>query len=230
MKLRTLMLSGVAFGTMIALSTLAADAAELAAVGGVAGGATGSIGGAAAGIDSGLSGTMNSQAGTIGAMGSTATRTDVGAPPLTPPSPAGEIKTPTPSASVGAQGGGNAGAAGIGVTGSTGAQAGTSGMAGGSAGLSTGAGVPIASLPDPLTTLQHAAVKSRDGASIGTIQSVQTASNGKPSAVKVSLASAVGDTKEISLKPSQLSFDQKNKIVVSSLSQGEIDSLAAAQH
>lgn len=206
MKHKTLMLSGVAFGTFLTLSTFAV-AAGIGAVGGV----TGSVGGAAGGMTTGLSGSVSPATGTIGAMGNAGTQTDIGAPPLTPPSATGSIKTPTPSASVGAETGGKVDAPAIGVTGST------------------GIGVPVANLSDPLTTLQHAAVKSRDGASIGTIQSVKTGTNGKASTVKVSLANAVGETKEISLKPSQLSFDQKNKIVVSSLSQAEIDSLAAAQ-
>lgn len=201
MTLKTLMLSGVAFGTILTLSTLAAGAAGISAVGGIASGATGSVSGAASGITNGLPGSVGPN--TAG------TQSDVGAPPLTPPAPTGSIQTPAVNTSVGAGTNTNIGTPATDV--------------------SAGGGVPIASLSDPLTALRHAVVKSRDGASIGTVNGVKTGTNGEPSTVKVSLSSAVGSTKEISLTPSQLSFDQQNNIVVSSLSQDEIDSLAAAQ-
>jgi hypothetical protein len=72
-------------------------------------------------------------------------------------------------------------------------------------------------------------VQSRDGAAIGTIDSVKTGSDGRPSAIRVSLANSVGNTNKISLSPEQLTYDQSNKTAVSALSQAEIDSLAAAQ-
>ena len=89
--------------------------------------------------------------------------------------------------------------------------------------------VPVASLADPVTDLQHATVQSRDGAAIGTIDGVRMGSDGKPAAINVALNSAVGGASKISLVSQQLSFDQNNKLLVASLSQAEINSLAAAQ-
>jgi hypothetical protein len=184
-------------------------------------GVTGSVGGlgGGAGITNGLGGSVGPASGSIG------TQTDVGVPSVSPPnvSTEGVTAPSTPQAGVGASAGTNVNAPAVGISNSTGAQTSAPGNA------SIGGTVPVASLPDPLTNLQHVTVQSRDGAVIGTISGVKLGPDGKPSTINVSLTDAVGGASKISLIPDQLTFDQSNKLVVSSLSQAEIDSLAAAQ-
>ncbi|MFZ1991738.1 MAG: hypothetical protein WAW96_18435 [Alphaproteobacteria bacterium] len=218
MKLKTLTLTGVALGSMIMGLAFSADAAGTGAVGDVTG-AVGGVGGAAGGLNGGLSGPVGSASGTIG------NQTDVSAPPLSAPSVStkGAISSSTHPADVGASAGASAKGPAVGISGSTGAQttAATPNI--------KAPTVPVASLADPLTDLQHATVQSRDGATIGTINGVKMGPDGKPATINVSLNDAVGGASKISLIPDQLTFDQSNKLVVSSLSQTEINSLAAAQ-
>ena len=217
MRLRTLMLTGVAFVGLVAAVALPVNAAGVDAGGSATAAAGSSVSGAGdvgGGAGGGLSGSVGPASGAIG------NGTDIGAP--TPSSPnatgSGTIKATTPASDVGTSAGASTQGPAVGISGSTGAQATAPGTP----------GVPVASLANP-NDLQSATVQSRDGASIGTIDGVKMGPDGKASTISVSLADSVAGAKEISLIPDQLSFDQSNKLVVSSLSQTEIDSLAAAQ-
>ena len=218
MKLKTLTLTGVALGSLIVGLVFSANAAGIGAVGGVTG-TVGGVSSATGGLNGGLSGPVGSASGTIGSQ------TDVGAPRVSKPSIStqGTIGASTPSADVGTSAGASTKGPAVGVSGATGIQ-----TTAGAPGIKTPT-VPVASLADPLTDLQHATVQSRDGATIGTINGVKLGPDGKPAAINVSLNDAVGGASKISLVPEQLSFDQNNKLVVASLSQAEINSLAAAQ-
>ena len=216
MKLKTLTLTGVALGSLIVGLVFSANAAGIGAVGGVTG-TVGGVSSATGGLNGGLSGPVGSASGTIGSQ------TDVGAPRVSKPSVStqGTIGASTPSADVGTSAGASTKGPAVGVSGSTGIQTTAS-----APGIKA---VPVASLADPMTDLQHATVQSRDGATIGTINGVKLGPDGKPSAINVSLNDAVGGASKISLVPEQLTFDQSSKLVVASLSQAEINSLAAAQ-
>jgi len=222
MKLKTLTLTGVALGSLIIGLAFSADAAGIGAVGGVAAG-VGGIGadstGATGTLNGGLSGPVGSASGTIGSQ------SGVGAPRVSAPgvSTQGGIGASPPSSDIGASAGASTKGPAVGVSGSTGVRATAS-----APNIKTAA-VPVTSLADPLTDLQHATVQSRDGTAIGTVDGVKMGPDGKPATVNVSLNEAVGGASKISLVPQQLTFDQNKKLVVSSLSQAEINSLAAAQ-
>jgi len=209
MKLKSMMLKSVALGTLIG-ATLVISATLPANAGGLLGGGASAVGGlgATTGAATGNIGSTAGagvDAGTGAASGAMNTGADVGADTGT--KVGADVSTST---AVGAK-------TPAGVTGSLGASA------------ATGAMIPVATLPNPSKTLSKVAVQSSDGAAIGTVDKVTTGPDGKPIAVKVKLDSAFNQKGKITLQPSQLSFDEGGKIVVASLTQGEINSLVAAQ-
>jgi len=88
---------------------------------------------------------------------------------------------------------------------------------------------PISQVKDPATTLVSANVQDSSGQTIGQVKSVSTTPDGKANAVNVSLTSANGTAKVVSIGANNLIYDTDSKTLKSSLTQSQINSLPVTQ-
>jgi hypothetical protein len=88
---------------------------------------------------------------------------------------------------------------------------------------------PASDVASPKTTLASATVQDSSGQSVGQVQSVKTTASGKTSSVAVSLTSASGAAKVVSIRASKLRFDPSGNTLKASLTSSEINALPATE-
>jgi hypothetical protein len=79
------------------------------------------------------------------------------------------------------------------------------------------------------TTLASAQVKDPSGQQIGQVRNVHTGTTGKPTKVDITLTSGNrGQTKTVSVKASELKYDQNSNTLITNLTTNELQAMPAA--
>ena len=88
---------------------------------------------------------------------------------------------------------------------------------------------PLSNVQNAKTTLASAAVKDSSGQQVGQVSNVHTGTTGKPTKIDITLTSGNGgQSKTVSVKASQLKYDQNSNTLITNLSANALQSMPAA--
>ena len=90
--------------------------------------------------------------------------------------------------------------------------------------------VPLDRIPDAKQALKSATVRDEDGNSIGSVRDVETAPDGQPDAIRISVGGVWGvNTKTVAVDAREFRYERARNELTADLSKGQIESLPSVK-